>query len=492
MVDKKKILRGAEIYGDTEINGDIDVGLGAGTSGISNFRHQVNFTHINVGSTAVPSRFNGDVIIDGEIDNIQFFALNRGGTDPITVVNNAGIIIPGSPNRYFINRSGLDQINITINTNFTDTSVWGEWFSGSGGGGTSCTVDETVSTLSRLWRGTFNTSLRWDDSNTGFTWTIHITDPVISALCGNELVTGLPIKTDPTGVLTLTELRIDGVATTVTTTENGLVLTINQTVPLTYSPLLLGTNKTFTLSADLEFDERAFTNQTTLEYISPLAALSISGSSLFDEGITTVNIARSLRGNPTTETRSAPTDWTFAAGNLPSTITIGGSGFTRADFDPGDASNRQITENYGFTNATDSSDTLAITRTATLNPQFTFPIYFGNTSSIANLDNTEVETFTKVAASTSDNQLPRQFSFSNSDATKNQNVILIRTSFSQGRDLAITMSDPAGNPQPFTTVKISKTLNIGRIAPLESYDVYNVVENQPATPDAVPAFARYL
>ena len=86
------------------------------------------------------------LVVDGIINNRQFFPLNRfidptSTTEAVLVKPNEGIIVPidGKPTRYFLNRS-INNVTVTPITDFdalVDSEVFGDWLASG-----SCTVDQ--------------------------------------------------------------------------------------------------------------------------------------------------------------------------------------------------------------------------------------------------------------------------------------------------------------------------------------------------------------
>ena len=115
-----KILRDAQIDGKAIVRTDIDVAGNANITGDA-----------NITSNAIIA---GDATITGDIINNEFFPLHPHVVG-VQIEVDAGIIVPtsvtGDITRYYINRSNVTQTIITT-TDFTDTVIWGEWFSGSG------------------------------------------------------------------------------------------------------------------------------------------------------------------------------------------------------------------------------------------------------------------------------------------------------------------------------------------------------------------------
>ena len=493
--EPKKILRGLNVSGPTDINGRLDVLEEAF------FRAKTNLDDIFVGGE---SELRGDVLINnianpdvtltlnGIFVNSQFFPLNKFEGNPIAVAVNAGVVIPGvapSFNRYYINR-GPNTKAVNSGTVFDAADGWGEWFSGSGGGGDVCQVAVNIQTVTTNWRnGTTNlgSGIGWNQPNTGFEWVIRLTNARITQLCNNVLSGGgIPINFSAAGSLLLTGLSINAVdrlsSSTGTPSGNQITITYDTTrMDITVPPIVnpnLTQDNSFTIIGEITLSGAPVKDglvdpSTILRYLAPTGTLSIFTNPVrFDETYNSATIGRTFNAPPTSTTSTTFPNATIAAGAT--NITFPALNRTAT------VANRTLTEVTSYTNATDGTDTRSITRTAILTPAITFPVYLGSVISVAGITAAEVETFVTapVRPSSVDNQLPNQFSWDDpSDDSKDIKVLLIRTGFSNGRTLFVkaTQSSPSG-----AEVTRSSILAVGKISTdRENYDVYAVIRGQP-------------
>ena len=496
---RKKILRGLDVAGDSRFDSSIQV------VGSSQFFGVTRLNRIDVDGT---SEFSQNVTIsspdpnvvpsltlDGVFINDQFFPLNKFDGTPVDIAVNGGVVIAGvdgALNRYFINRGPLAK-NVTTSTVFSAANGWGEWFSGSGGGNTDvCKVAVNIGTLDIDWVDDTQTELgsniRWNQNNTGFEWDLRLTNARITQLCNHVLTQGLPITFTSSTTVGITALTLNGtdILSDVTTsaTGNGINITYNKDrdgvdPDLTINPNLTQTNSfrltaTLTLAGAEVKDTNGFDPTFLLFYTPPAATISISTSPLrFDGEYTTATISRTFNGNPTS----------FTSTSFPNaTITAGATNITFPTLNrTSPAANRTVTEITSYTNATNTSDVLALTRTATINPTFTFPVYLGNVTAAENSSLTAAlfnmtSRFTRFGNFTS-TPGDQTYSWPNTgDASRDIRVFAVATRFTNGRNITVRPFD-GGFP---STVSRQMQLALGDVVgATENYDIYIVQSGSP-------------
>ena len=507
MATKKKILRGAEIHGETIIEGRIIVN-GSGTADVSQFNERVNFGEpIVVQST---SEFQNDVtvdanlIVEGIIENDLFFALHRfaAGTT-VEVATNEGVIIAGinnALNRYFINRGGANPAapkTVDDSTVFSEANGWGEWFSGSGGTPTSpCVTEINVATTSRNWvdgNSQLGSTILWNADNTGFVWNLALSNARITQLCEHILNPPLPIDISAAANLSVSALTLNGTddilsGATITTGENSISISYNETDGSTriQNPNLTQ-NNTAIVTAALLLGTVAIKlpngNDPVIQlfYTAPTTTLSLFTNSVrFDATYNSANVTRTFNGGASTSINPSSFVSTTFPNSIPATITPGASSIS---FSPlsrtASAAERTLTEVTRYVNATNNTDTRDITSTATVNPTFTFPVYLGSVSetTLSTFTATDVEGFKSDRLSSVDNQLSNNFTWPDPlDSSKQVRVMLIRSSFSNGRALFVKANE---NSAIGAVIERSRILAVGSISTdRENYDVYPAIRDQ--------------
>ena len=415
-VDPKKILRGLEVEGETTLKKPATLKETLTIEGETTAQKPVTIefadatdtsdglivnekTALNdvVTITAIdPDDIDAPVlIVDGIIQNRQFFPLNKLGTENITVKVNEGITIErtGSITRYFVNRSDSDIViapTVTapeLNQLVRDKTL-GEWFD------ESCTIDHNFFTAEIVWNNddgsTSSQERLWSQTNGGMTWTISSPGADIVELCNNELVTPLPIKeVIPPKIefTSATRTNPDGSVTIVTNDFDPS--TPNYPLTLTYPVSLVNPNltddNTYTFTGsfiDTETEELVTGVMGSITYLAPQASLSVTiAPTLFDVQYVMATITRIFETGAPTSTIST----TLGGTSIPITDTITFA-FDRATTE----SERQLVEITSYTNAAPADpanpDIIQLTRSADVYPEFLFPFYLGSVTTTNGFD----------------------------------------------------------------------------------------------------------
>ena len=460
------------------------------------------------------------LVVDGIINNRQFFPLNRfidptSTTEAVLVKPNEGIIVPidGKPTRYFLNRS-INNVTVTPITDFdalVDSEVFGDWLASG-----SCTVDHNVSTFSINWNnadGSISASpdRNWNMANDGATWTISGTGSEIIALCDNELLVPLALKNTSVPPLELVSASLTDPTGAAINITNDLVPNSSPAHPLVLDyPVVIvntdvSTNNTWTFTGQfLDPDnEETFSGIIgRIMYLAPTAELSTTItaprlSPIFDEQYTAANIIRTFNnGDPTSFTSvtfggnvifptSDPSD------PVPTTLSfIFNRGTSTAD--------KLLEEVTSYTNATNSADVTTLTRSTSVEPaNFTFPFYLGSVTTTDGFDNTAATAIVTQGGTVdgSGNPLttfPAQFAWPDiSNSMARTKIFGIRTSELPGDPATALLRFKASERDGLGVENTRFTnLSIGRIAGTE--EDYSFFIAQTGQPGATSLYVEFV
>ena len=363
-----------------------------------------------------------------------------------------------------------------------------------GGSDVTCTQTGGVTNVSRGFTPSGSTILFFNATNTGFTWVVSKTELMIDFECNGIAVGPFSPKSGNTldGDISLTALTLDGTdifPSIAQSYDSGTEqLTITYSTPIPYADI--NNNQTNNIAGTFTIGTVAgLTQSTTLSYQTPLFTNSIARANVdFNQTYTTAVVTHTFsRGTATAITASTFGGVATGLGTASATIT-----FTALNRQA-TAAERLLSETASFTNASNNSDILTISSSATLNPTFTFPAYLGSvtpaqraalTATIVN--NTAI--FNRSGAFTSRPASDSSFTWSDiSDDTANVKIFALPRAFTNGgtiRFKTVSGSTLGNDVAPFMQISIGD-ISGGE----ENYDFY---EAQTGQPGAVTLFVEFV